>query len=69
MIRVKTGSKDLRFKVQGKIVDSEKSVSVRMDHNVQSKINDGSLVIVKKPAKKIMEPDKIKKENKLIQNT
>jgi len=47
---VKTGSKDLKFRIQGREVSFDKGVSVRMDHNVQSKLNDGTLVEAKKKA-------------------
>lgn len=63
MIYVKTGFKELKFKVQGKLVDSETAVPVKMDHNVQVKLNEGSLVLAKRPAaKKIETPAKDKKD-------
>lgn len=52
MVSVKTGSKELKFKVQGKLVDSETAVSVVLDHNVQVKLDEGSLVLAKKTAPK-----------------
>lgn len=63
MVTVKTGSKELKFKVQGKLVDNETPVSVSLDHNVQVKLDEGSLVLAKKTApKKIVEPDKKKED-------
>lgn len=47
---VKTGNKELKFRVQGKFVDFEKAIPVTMDHNVVAKIGDGSLIQVKHPA-------------------
>ena len=48
MVIVRTGNNDLKFRVQGKLVDFDSAVSVRLDHNVQKKINNGSLVITKR---------------------
>lgn len=47
----------LSFKVMGQRIDDKKYYDVSLDHNVQQKINDGSL-IVEKPFVKI---DKSKK--------
>lgn len=51
-IFVKTGNKDLKFRVQGKLVDFETAVPVKMDHNVQQKLKIKSLVRVSRPAAK-----------------
>lgn len=53
---VKTEDKELKFRIQGKLVDSETPVDVVLDHNVQVKLDEKSLVIVKK--KTIKKDDK-----------
>jgi hypothetical protein len=50
MINV-TASNGLNFKVQGKLVGS-KPVRVALDHNVQCKINNGTLNVFKGPTEK-----------------
>jgi len=52
MISVKTPNKDLEFRVQGKMANSEKPIRVTVDHNVQCKLNDGSLIEDKVEVKK-----------------
>ncbi|MCK5450259.1 MAG: hypothetical protein KAI70_00685 [Candidatus Omnitrophica bacterium] len=59
-MQVKTGNKDLRFRVQGKWVDSESPISVSMDHNVFKKLQDGSLVEAKPEAPKVDKKEKSK---------
>jgi len=52
-ILVKTGSKDLKFRVQDQLANFETAVPVSMDHNVLCKLKDKTLVRAKRePAKK-----------------
>lgn len=48
MIYVITSSKELEFKAQGKIANSTNMISVKLNHDIQCKLNDGSLLEVAK---------------------
>lgn len=65
MVEVVTGNKDLKFRCQGKMASHDKPIRVRPDHNVQCKLNDGSLKVYKKPAPKLVPPPKPKEESKV----
>lgn len=65
MITVVTGNDKLDFKVQGQRVTSTKFVRVREDHNVQVKLNEGTLKIYKPaPSPKPRVEPKLKPETK-----
>ena len=69
MISVITGNKDLVFNTQGKKTTFDKPIRVRLDHNVQCKLNDGTLKEYKKPVPKVekVEPNVVaKKEIKKV---
>ena len=51
-MKVKTTSKDLKFRIQGKLANCETAITVIRDHNVNVKIRDGILIVVKKIATK-----------------
>jgi hypothetical protein len=59
-VMVKTASKDLRFKVQGKMQDSETYRPVNLDHNVTVKLNEGTLVLAVSVANKKATKDNLK---------
>jgi len=44
--------KGLDFKCQGKRVSPDNTISVQMNHDIQCKLNDGSLIEVKENSKK-----------------
>lgn len=50
---VKAG-KDLRFRVQGQIVSETEKVFVKLTHDVEQKIRNGSLIFVDKDKKKVV---------------
>jgi len=65
MVKVKTTKEELKFRIQGKMVDNISPIRVNVDHNVQCKLNEGILEMVldEKPKKQtIEEPVEIKKE-------
>lgn len=52
MIKVVTGSDKLKFRCQGQLANSEKPIRVSLNHDIQVKLNEGSLKIYKEPAPK-----------------
>jgi hypothetical protein len=52
MVKVKTSDEKYAFKIQGKMVTSEKYQRVNKDHNVQCKLNENVLEEEKKEIKK-----------------
>ena len=49
---VKTGNKDLKFRVQGNLANYETAIPVIVDHNVQQKLKEKSLVRTTRPEAK-----------------
>ena len=62
-MKVKTTSKDLKFRIQGKLANCETAITVIRDHNVMVKIRDNCLIEIKAPDK-LAKPIKKKTENK-----
>jgi len=52
MIEVVTGNSNLKFRCQGQLANSDKPIRVRVNHDVQCKLNDGSLKIYQAPKPK-----------------
>jgi len=49
-VKVKAG-KDLRFWCQGKRVSETNAINVKVDHDIQVKLNNKSLIVVKETKK------------------
>ena len=54
-MEVVTGNKDLKFRVQGQMCDSITPVRVQLTHDIQVKLNEGTLKKYNKTEKKIKE--------------
>jgi hypothetical protein len=49
MIQVITGDPKFKFHCQGKIANSETPIGVKVNHDIQVKLNEGTLKIYEKP--------------------
>lgn len=67
MIFVVTGNEKLKFKVQGQRCSHDKPVRIRIDHDIQAKLDNGTLkkYVPPVPEKKPV-PILKKKEKKII---
>jgi hypothetical protein len=64
-VDIVTGSPDLKFRVQGKLVDCTNPRNVRLDSNVRRMLLKGALVIYKvPPVVMVKEKKKIDKSEK-----